>query len=64
MPLKGLNLCPVVAFVNRVMNVGFFNSREFFDEVQKAGVEGRCSTTDLPIMLMALGSVIFYLIKK
>jgi len=25
----------VVGFVNRVMNVGFFNSREIFDQVQK-----------------------------
>jgi len=24
-----------VGFVNRVMNVGFLNSREIFDEVQK-----------------------------
>jgi hypothetical protein len=53
-----------VGFVNRVLNVGFINSREFFDEVQKASVEGRCSTTDLPVMLTALGSVIFYLIRK
>ena len=54
----------MVGFVNRVMNVGIFNSREVFDEVQKASVEGRCSTTYLPIMLTVLGSAIFYLIRK
>jgi hypothetical protein len=46
------------------MNVGFFNSREVFDQIQKVSVDGRCSATDLPIMLTVLGSVIYYLIRK
>jgi len=54
----------VLGFVNRVMNVGIFNSREVFDEVQKASVDGRCSTTDLTIMLTVLGNIICYLIRK
>ena len=53
-----------MGFVNRVMNVAIFKSREVFDEVQKASVEGRCSTIGLPIMLTMLGSAIFYLIRK
>jgi hypothetical protein len=44
------------------MIVGFFNSREVFDQIQKASVESRCSTMDLPILLTVPGGVIFYLI--
>jgi hypothetical protein len=54
----------VVGFVNTVMNVGFFRSREIFDEVQIASVEDRCYSMDLPIMLTSVGTVIFYLLGK
>jgi len=48
------------------MNVGFFHSREIFDEVQykKASGEDRYYAADLPIMLTTVGTVSFYLIRK
>ena len=52
----------MVGFVNRVVNDVFFNSREIFDKVQKASDEDRCSMTDLPVLLTAVGTGVFCLI--
>ena len=50
--------------MNRVMNVGIFNSREVFDEVQKQVLKADVLLQTYLSLLTVLGSAIFYLIRK